>query len=78
MVLSFFEYFEGELERNGFFRPAGKRPVVQRNLRNIFHRMGMTEQDVRSLRGALVRLVEGPRAAPKTRRRIRPPKKLPD
>ena len=30
---------------------------MQRNLRNMFHRMGITEQDVRTLRGAIVRLV---------------------
>ena len=48
MMLSFFDYLEGELERSGFFRPLGKRPVMQRNLRNMFHRMNMTEQDVRS------------------------------
>jgi tRNA/rRNA methyltransferase len=71
MILSFFDYFEGELEKNGFFRPEGKRPIMQRNLRNMFHRMGLTEQDIRTLRGALVRLVEGPRAEPKTRRRLR-------
>jgi tRNA/rRNA methyltransferase len=69
MMLSFFEYFEEHLELNGFFRPEGKRPVMQRNLRNIFHRMNMTEQDVRTLRGALVRLIEGPRQEPKTRKR---------
>jgi tRNA/rRNA methyltransferase len=74
MVISFFEYFEDELEKNGFFRPEGKRPVMQRNLRNIFHRMGLTEQDVRTLRGAIVRLVEGPRKEAQTRKRIRPPK----
>lgn len=68
MVLSFFTYLEDALERNGFFRPAGKRPTMQRNLRNILHRLAMSEQDVRTLRGALVRLVEGPRKAAKTRR----------
>ncbi len=71
MVLSFFAYLEAELEKSGFFRPAGKHPIMRRNLRNIFHRIGLTEQDVRTLRGALVRLVEGPRAEPKTRRRQR-------
>jgi tRNA/rRNA methyltransferase len=74
MVLSFFDYLEEALERSGFFRPEGKQPVMRRNLRNIFHRIGLTEQDVRTLRGAVVRLVEGPRVAPKTRRRIRRPK----
>jgi tRNA/rRNA methyltransferase len=67
MVLSFFAYLEGELDRVGFFRPAAKKPVMQQNLRNIFHRMQMTEQDVRSLRGMVVRLVEGPRAEARKR-----------
>ena len=74
MVLSFFDYVEGEREKNGFFRPEGKRPVMRRNLRNIFHRMSLTEQDVRTLRGAIVRLVEGPRREAQTRKRVRPPK----
>lgn len=67
MILSFFGYLEGELERAGFFRPLGKQPVMRRNLRNMFHRMLLTEQDVRTLRGMIVRLVEGPRAEPKGR-----------
>jgi tRNA/rRNA methyltransferase len=74
MVLSFFEYLEAELERAGFFRPVGKHPIMRRNLRNIFHRIGLTEQDVRTLRGAVVRLVEGPRQHVQTRRRRRPNK----
>lgn len=61
MMVSFFEYFEDHLEANEFFKPEGKRPIMKRNLRNMFHRMEMTEQDVRTLRGALVRLIEGPR-----------------
>jgi tRNA/rRNA methyltransferase len=77
MVLSFFNYLEAELERSGFFRPVGKHPIMRRNLRNIFHRIGLTEQDVRTLRGAIVRLVEGPRTEAKTRKRQRSPKKPP-
>jgi len=61
MALSFFDYLEAELERADFFRPLSKQPVMRRNLRNLFHRMQLTEQDVRSLRGMVVRLVEGPR-----------------
>jgi tRNA/rRNA methyltransferase len=61
MALSFFNYLETELERAGFFRPAGKLPVMRRNLRNMFHRMQLTEQDVRTLRGMVVRLVNGQR-----------------
>ena len=62
-VLSFFDYLEEELTRSGYFKPDDKQPVMRRNLRNIFHRIGLTEQDVRTLRGAIVRLVEGPRQA---------------
>ena len=68
MVLSFFEFLEAELDTRDFFRPAGKAPVMKRNLRNIFHRIGLTEQDVRTLRGVVVRLVEGPRGSDKRRR----------
>jgi len=63
-MLGFFTFLEGHLERNGFFRPTTKIENMRRNLRNIFHRMEMTEQDVRTLWGAVVRLVEGPRAEP--------------
>jgi tRNA/rRNA methyltransferase len=75
MVLAFFEMLEGHLDDRGFFRPAPKKPVMQRNLRNIFHRIGMTQQDVRTLWGAIVRLVEGPRVTVQTRKRHRQPKK---
>ena len=71
MVLSFFDYLEDQLEARGFFRPVHKRPVMSRNLRNIFHRVGLSEQDVRTLRGMVVRLVEGPRE-PQTKKRQGP------
>jgi tRNA C32,U32 (ribose-2'-O)-methylase TrmJ len=35
--------------------------VMRRNLRNMFHRMQLSEQDVRTLRGMVVRLVKGQR-----------------
>ena len=74
MLLAFFDYLEGRLDENGFFRPVTKKPGMRRNLRNIFHRMELTQQDVRTLWGAVVRLVEGPRIEVKTRKRARPPK----
>ena len=77
MLVAFFEYLESKLDAAGFFRPAPKKPGMQRNLRNIFHRMQMTEQDVRTLWGAVVRLVEGPRAQVQTRKRNRPKKAPP-
>lgn len=60
-VLSFFNYVEEALTDAGYFRPVEKQPIMRRNLRNIFQRVALTEQDVRTLRGAVVRLVEGPR-----------------
>ncbi|MDX7951179.1 RNA methyltransferase [Lichenihabitans sp. Uapishka_5] len=60
-VVAFFEYLEGALTEAGYFRPEEKIPIMRRNLRHIFQRAVLTEQDVRSLRGAMVRLVEGRR-----------------
>lgn len=60
-VISFLEYLEAELDAVEFFMPPEKRPVMTRNMRNIFHRIGMTVQDVRTLRGAVVALVRGRR-----------------
>ncbi len=77
MVVAFFAYLEAKLDAVGFFKPEGKRPLMQRNLRNIFHRMSMTEQDVSTLFGVVVRLVEGPRGTVQTRKRNRPPKAQP-
>jgi tRNA/rRNA methyltransferase len=69
MIVAFFDYFEKKLDENGFFRPVSKKPNMQRNLRNMIHRMELTQQDVRTLWGAVVRLAEGPRLEAKTRRR---------
>ena len=74
MLLAFFAYLEAKLDENGFFRPATKVPIMRRNLRNIFHRMELTQQDLRTLWGAVVRLAEGPRVEVQTRKRVRPPK----
>jgi tRNA/rRNA methyltransferase len=71
MLLAFFNYLEDKLDENGFFRPVTKKPGMRRNLRNIFHRMELTQQDVRTLWGAVVRLAEGPRVEVKTRKRAR-------
>jgi tRNA/rRNA methyltransferase len=77
MTLAFFNYLEDKLDAAGFFKPEGKKPGMKRNLRNIFHRLALTEQDVRTLWGVVVRLVEGPRENVQTRKRNRPPKSQP-
>lgn len=73
MTLAFFDFLERELDARQFFRPETKRPVMSRNLRNMFHRMTLTEQDVRTLWGVVVRLVEGPRREPKKAGRRKDP-----
>jgi tRNA/rRNA methyltransferase len=55
-LIGLFEHLESELDRAGFLRPAEKRATMVRSIRNIFHRMGLTDQDVRTWRGIIVAL----------------------
>lgn len=50
-LTGFFEHLERELDGTGFLRPPEKRPQMVRNIRNMFLRMGASEQEVRTLRG---------------------------
>lgn len=59
-ILSMFDYVEDELDQCGFF-PPGKKAVMTANLRDILHRLAMTEQEARTLRGVFKSLAEGPR-----------------
>jgi tRNA/rRNA methyltransferase len=59
-VASFFDYLEAELDAVNFY-PPDKKPIMARNMRDIFLRREPTEQDVRSIRGALRALIEGRR-----------------
>ena len=60
-MLAFYDHFERELDACGFLYDGDKRPVMVRNLRAMFERADLTEQEVRTLRGVLVALVEGRR-----------------
>lgn len=60
MLVSFFDYVEAELDAANFY-PPDKRPIMTRNMRDIFHRLALNEQDVRTLRGAFRALAEGRR-----------------
>ncbi len=62
-LFSFFRFVEGELDRVRFFHPPARRAVMVRNFRNIVHRMAPTEQDIRTLRGAILALIRGGSAA---------------
>ncbi|MEO1198010.1 MAG: RNA methyltransferase [Pseudomonadota bacterium] len=55
-LFGLFEHLEGELDRAGFLKPPEKRPNMIRNLRNLWHRAQLTDQDVRTLRGMIVAL----------------------
>ncbi|NWG24218.1 MAG: TrmJ/YjtD family RNA methyltransferase [Pseudorhodoplanes sp.] len=56
---AFFDELERELERIEYFRPEEKRGTMLINMRNIFHRMQPTQQDIRTLHGVITALVQG-------------------
>ena len=58
-LLAFFADLERELERIEYFRPHEKRGTMTVNMRNIFTRMQPTQQDIRTLHGIVMALVEG-------------------
>ena len=58
-LLAFFENVERELDRVEFFRPAEKHETMMINLRNIFHRMQPTRQDIQTLSGVIMSIAEG-------------------
>ena len=52
-LLGLFEHLERELDESGFLHVKEKRPIMVRNLRNLLQRAGLTEQEVRTLRGVI-------------------------
>jgi tRNA/rRNA methyltransferase len=58
-LLAFFDSVERELEKVEFFRPPEKRTTMQVNLRNIFHRMQPSRQDIQTLHGVIMAIAEG-------------------
>ncbi|HWK98121.1 MAG TPA: TrmJ/YjtD family RNA methyltransferase [Pseudolabrys sp.] len=58
-LTAFFRDLERELEKVEFFRPAEKRETMVINLRNIFTRMELTQQDVRTLYGVVMAIANG-------------------
>lgn len=50
-LVCFFEHLERELDECGFLRVADKRPVMIRNIRNIFQRAHLTGQEIQTLHG---------------------------
>ena len=58
-----FAHFEAALDAAGFLAPPEKKPAMARNLRNMFHRASLTEQDIRTIRGVINALLRWPRGA---------------
>ena len=58
----FFGRLEAELEASGFLFPPHLAPTIKRNIRNLFNRAGLTDQDVRTLHGVIGALSKGPPA----------------
>jgi len=58
-LIGFFEHLERELDESGFLWPPEKRPNMVRNIRNMFHRLQASEQEIRSLRGIVASLSKG-------------------
>ncbi len=55
-LLNLFEHLEEALDAAGFFRVEAKRPAMVQNLRALFTRAALSEQEVRTLHGVIVAL----------------------
>jgi tRNA/rRNA methyltransferase len=54
-----FKHLDEELERGRFFYPDDKAPLMRRNIRTALQRAHLTDQEVRTLRGAIKALTVG-------------------
>ena len=59
-LMSFFSHLERALDEAGFLKPIEKRPTMIMNLRNIFNRTNLTDQEVKTLRGVITALLRWP------------------
>jgi tRNA/rRNA methyltransferase len=59
-LIGMFEHLERALDEVGFFRPPERRPHLTVAIRAMFQRAGMTEQEVRTLRGMIAALERRP------------------
>ncbi len=57
-LINFFERLEQALDAAGFLKPPEKRPSMARNLRDIFARADLSEQEVRTLHGVVSALID--------------------
>ena len=59
-ILNFFNMLEGELDVRSFYPTPAMRPKMTRNLRNLFQRLQLSQQDVKSLYGVVKALANTP------------------
>lgn len=59
----FFVRLEDELESGGFFKAKDLKPTMKRNIRNLFLRADLSDQEVRTLHGVLSALTGKKKAA---------------
>ncbi|MBV9332345.1 MAG: RNA methyltransferase [Alphaproteobacteria bacterium] len=62
-MFEFFDHLESELLCAGFLYPPDMKPPMIRNLRAMFNRAELTDQEVRTLRGVIAALVKNKRRA---------------
>ncbi|MEH6630494.1 MAG: RNA methyltransferase [Halopseudomonas aestusnigri] len=67
-LVNFYERLEAALDESGFLWPPEKRPNMVRNLRNIFQRSHLTDQEVNTLHGVVKTLRLGPRIQSKPKK----------
>ena len=58
-LIHLFEHLEDELMKSGFLYPPDKVGSMRLNLRAMLNRANLTDQEVRTLRGAIVALTRG-------------------
>lgn len=61
-ITGMFKHFEAALDASGFLAPPEKKPAMMRNIRNMFLRASLTEQDIRTFRGIINSLLRWPRS----------------
>jgi tRNA/rRNA methyltransferase len=59
MVQHLFDHLEQELDARNFWRVSHKKEAMWRNIRSLFQRAQMSEQEVRTLRGMVRCLTDG-------------------
>ena len=63
-LLNYLTRLEAALDEGGFFKSPDMRPIMLRNIRNMFQRANLTEQEVRTLHGITEALKRAGRSGP--------------